>query len=422
MSGAGHHRLETIAVHAGHAVDPATGAVNPPIYLTTTFARDADGNLPHGFIYARSDNPTRRELEHALAALEGGEVAIAFASGMAATAAVFQSMLPGEHVIAPRDAYYGTAKLLREVMAGWGLGSTLVDMTDLHAVAAAVRPETRLIWIETPSNPALAVTDIARVAEIAHAAGGRCVCDNTWATPVLQRPLALGCDLVMHSTTKYLGGHSDLTGGALVSPADDEWVARLRTLQALGGGVPSPFDCWLTLRGLKTLELRLLRHQENAARIADALGPHPRVRREYYPGFGGIRSLPWRRRGHCANAAAVATFLAGHPAVETVHYPGLAADPGHAVAARQMADFGGMVSVEVRGGAEAALAVVRRVRLFTRATSLGGTESLIEHRASVEGPESPTPPGLLRLSIGLEHPADLIEDLDQALAGRATGR
>ena len=275
MSGAGHHRLETIAVHAGHAVDPATGAVNPPIYLTTTFARDADGNLPHGFIYARSDNPTRRELEHALAALEGGEVAIAFASGMAATAAVFQSMLPGEHVIAPRDAYYGTAKLLREVMAGWGLASTLVDMTDLHAVAAAVRPDTRLIWIETPSNPALAVTDIARVAEIAHAAGGRCVCDNTWATPVLQRPLALGCDLVMHSTTKYLGGHSDLTGGALVSPADDEWVARLRTLQALGGGVPSPFDCWLLMRG--------------------------------------IRSLPWRMRGHCANAAAVATFLAGHP-------------------------------------------------------------------------------------------------------------
>ena len=264
-------------------------------------------------------------------------------------------------------------------MAGWGLASTLVDMTDLPAVAAAVRRETRLIWIETPSNPSLAVTDIARVAEIAHAAGGRCVCDNTWATPILQRPLALGCDLVMHSTTKYLGGHSDLTGGALVSPADDEWAARLRTLQALGGAVPSAFDCWLLMRG--------------------------------------IRSLPWRMRGHCENAAALATFLSTHAAVETVHYPGLAADPGHAIAARQMADFGGMVSVEVRGGSEAALAVVRRVRLFTPATSLGGTESLIEHRASVEGPESRTPPGLLRLSIGLEHPADLIDDLDQALAG-----
>jgi cystathionine gamma-synthase len=377
-------RIETIAVHAGHAPDPATGAVNPPIYLTTTFARDADGNLPHGFIYARSDNPTRRELERALAALEGGETALAFASGMAATAAVFQSMLPGEHVIAPQDAYYGTAKLLREVMAGWGLASTLVDMTDLHAVAAAVTPHTRLIWIETPSNPSLAVTDIARVAEIAHAAGARCVCDNTWATPVLQRPLALGCDLVMHSTTKYLGGHSDLTGGALVSPGDDEWVARLRTLQALGGAVPSAFDCWLLMRG--------------------------------------IRSLPWRMRGHCENAAAVAAFLACHDAVDVVHYPGLASDPGHAIAERQMTEFGGMVSVQVKGGAEAALGVVRRVQLFTRATSLGGTESLIEHRASVEGPESRTPPGLLRLSIGLEHPDDLIEDLDQALRGAATRR
>ncbi len=372
-------RIETLAVHAGHAADPATGAVTPPIHLTTTFARDADGNLPHGFIYARSDNPTRRELERALAALEGGETALAFASGMAATAAVFQSMLPGEHVVAPEDAYYGTARLLREVMAGWGLASTLVDMSDPHAVAAAVTPHTRLIWIETPSNPSLAVTDIARVAAIAHAAGARCVCDNTWATPVLQRPLALGCDLVMHSTTKYLGGHSDLTGGALVSPADDEWAARLRTLQALGGAVPSAFDCWLLMRG--------------------------------------IRSLPCRMRGHCENASAVAEFLVAHDAVEAVHYPGLASDPGHSVAARQMTAFGGMVSVRVKGGAEAALAVVRRVRLFIRATSLGGTESLIEHRASVEGPESRTPPGLLRLSIGLEHADDLIEDLEQALRG-----
>jgi cystathionine gamma-synthase len=208
------------------------------------------------------------------------------------------------------------------------------------------------------------------------------VCDNTWATPVLQRPLALGCDLVMHSTTKYLGGHSDLTGGALVSPADDEWAARLRTLQALGGAVPSAFDCWLLMRG--------------------------------------IRSLPWRMRGHCENAAAVATFLARHEAVEIVHYPGLASDPGHALAERQMTAFGGMVSMEVKGGAEAALGVVRRVKLFTPATSLGGTESLIEHRASVEGPESRTPPGLLRLSIGLEHADDLIEDLDQALRGAVT--
>jgi len=370
-------RIETTAVHAGHHPDAATGAVTPPIHLTTTFARDANGELPHGFIYARTDNPTRRELEVSLAALEGGEAAIAFASGMAATAAVFQSLLPREHVIAPQDAYYGTARLLRDVMADWGLRSTLVDMTDPHAVATAIRPETRLIWIETPSNPSLAVTDIARIAAIARAAGARCVCDNTWATPILQRPLALGCDAVMHSTTKYLGGHSDLTGGALVLPADDEWAARLRTLQQLGGGVPSAFDCWLLTRG--------------------------------------IRSVAWRMRGHCENAARVASFLASHPAVEVVHYPGLPQDPGHAVASRQMVGYGGMVSVEVKGGAAAALAVVRRVRLFTAATSLGGTESLIEHRASVEGPESRTPPGLLRLSIGLEHAEDLVADLDQAL-------
>jgi len=370
-------RIETIAVHAGHRPDPATGAVTPPIHLTTPFARDASGELPHGFIYARSENPTRRELEASLAALAGGETAIAFASGMAATAAVFQSLLPGEHVIAPQDAYYGTARLLVGVMAEWGLGSTLVDMTDPHVVAKAIRPETRLIWIETPSNPALAVTDIARIAAIARAAGARCVCDNTWATPILQRPLALGCDAVMHSTTKYLGGHSDLTGGALVLPADDEWAARLRTLQQLGGGVPSAFDCWLLMRG--------------------------------------IRSVAWRMRGHVENAARVASFLASHPAVERVHYPGLPDDPGHAVASRQMAGYGGMVSVEVRGGAPAALVVVRQVKLFTPATSLGGTESLIEHRASVEGPESRTPPGLLRLSIGLEHAEDLVADLDQAL-------
>jgi len=377
-------RIETLAVHAGHQPDPATGAVSPPIHLSTTFAREPDGTLPHGFVYARSDNPTRRELERALAALEGGATALAFASGMAATAAVFQSLLPGDHVIAPRDAYYGTGKLLREVMAGWGLLSTLVDMTDPAAVAAAVTPQTRLIWIETPSNPALAVTDVARISAIARAAGALCVCDNTWATPVLQRPLGLGCDLVMHSTTKYLGGHSDLTGGALVAPAENDWTARLRTLQALGGAVPSAFDCWLLMRG--------------------------------------IRSLPWRMRGHCENAATVAGFLAGHDVVDVVHYPGLAGDPGHAVAARQMAGFGGMVSVQVKGGAEAALEVVRRVQLFTRATSLGGSESLIEHRASVEGPESRTPPGLLRLSIGLEHAEDLVEDLDQALRGVATRR
>ena len=242
-------------------------------------------------------------------------------------------MLPGEHVVAPQDAYYGTAKLLREVMAGWGLASTLVDMTDAHAVAAAVTPHTRLIWIETPSNPALAVTDIARVSAIARAAGARCVCDNTWATPLLQRPLALGCDLVMHSTTKYLGGHSDLTGGALVSRRTTSGRRASARCRRSAAGCPSAFDCWLLMRG--------------------------------------IRSLPWRMRGHCENAATVASFLAAHPAVEAVHYPGLPDDPGHTVALRQMTGFGGMVSVQVKGGAEAALEVVRRVSCSPRPRAWG---------------------------------------------------
>ncbi len=370
-------RIETLAVHAGHVPDPATGAVSPPIVLSTTFARDPDLSLPRGFLYARSDNPNRKALESALASLEGGAVALAFSSGMGASAAVFQSLAPGDHVVAPADAYYATGKLLREVLRPWGLDVSLVDLTDLRAVERAVTPRTRLVWVETPSNPTLAITDISRVAEIAHAAGALCACDNTWATPLLQRPLALGADIVMHATTKYLGGHSDVTGGALVLKEDGELAARLRNLQALGGAVPSAFDCWLVHRG--------------------------------------IRTLPHRMRGHCENAAAVARFLASHSSVETVHYPGLKTDPGHPVAKRQMSGFGGMLSFEVRGGAVPALAAVARVRLFTRATSLGGTESLIEHRASVEGPESRTPPGLLRCSIGLEHPDDLVEDLDQAL-------
>jgi cystathionine gamma-synthase len=252
-----------------------------------------------------------------------------------------------------------------------------VDLTDADAVARAVTPRTRLVWIETPSNPALAVTDIARVAAVAREAGAWCACDNTWATPLLQRPLELGVDVVMHATTKYLAGHSDVTGGALVLREAGDLAQRLRVIQTVGGAIPSPFDCWLVHRG--------------------------------------IRTLPWRMRGHCDNAERVAGFLAGHPGVDVVHYPGLPADPGHAVARRQMTRFGGMVSFEVRGGADAALRVASRVKLLTRATSLGGPESLIEHRASVEGPESTTSPGLLRLSIGLEHAEDLVEDLDQAL-------
>lgn len=370
-------RIETLAVHAGRTIDPATGAVALPIHPSTTFAREPDGSLPHGFLYSRYDNPTRQALETALASLENGHSAMAFASGTAATAAVFQALAPGDHVIAPTDAYYGTGKLLREVLAPWGLDIAFVDMKDHGAIERAVTPRTRVIWVETPSNPTLAVSDIRRVAEIAHAAGGLCVCDNTWATPVLQRPLALGADVVMHSTTKYLGGHCDVTGGALVTGKDDEFAQRLRSLQGTVGAVPSPFDCWLVLRG--------------------------------------ISSLSPRMRGHCDNAAAVAAFLASHSRVELVHYPGLASDPGHEVARRQMDRFGGMVSFQVKGGQGPALDVVSRLRLCTRATSLGGPETLIEHRASVEGPTTRTPPGLLRLSVGLEHPDDLIEDLDRAL-------
>ncbi|HYC31169.1 MAG TPA: PLP-dependent transferase [Gemmatimonadales bacterium] len=370
-------RIETLAVHAGHAPDPTTGAVSPPIHLSTTFARAPDGSLRDGFLYSRSDNPARRGLESALAQLEGGAVALAFASGMGATAALLQTLRSGDHVVAPSDAYYATGKLLREVLGPWGLEGTFVDTTDTAAVSAAIGPRTRLVWVETPSNPVLSVTDIAAVARLARAAGALTACDNTWATPLLQRPLDLGADIVMHATTKYLGGHGDVTGGALILREDGDLGARLRSVQALAGAVPSPFDCWLVHRG--------------------------------------IRTLPYRMRGHCDNAERVAAFLAGDRRVEAVHYPGLPDDPGHPVARRQMARFGGMVSFEVRGGAGPALAVVSRVRLFTPATSLGGTESLVEHRASVEGPESRTPPGLLRLSIGLEHPDDLIEDLDQAL-------
>jgi cystathionine gamma-synthase len=369
--------LETLAIHAGQAPDPASGAVMPPIVLSTTFERAADGSFPSGYIYTRSGNPNRTALEECLAALEGGAACAAFGSGLAAAMAVFQSLAPGDHVIIPDDAYHGVSRLVREIMAPWGLQASVVDMTNLDAVRAALRPNTRLVWLETPSNPLLKISDIAALAAIAHEAGARCAVDNTWATPVLQQPLALGADLVMHSTTKYLGGHSDVLGGAIVAREADPFFERVRFIQGNGGAVPSPFDCWLIVRG--------------------------------------IRSLAYRMRGHAENAARVAEFLSTQPAIERVYYPVLASHPGNAVAARQMRSGGGMLSVEVRGGEPAAMALAARVRLFTRATSLGGVESLIEHRASVEGPESRTPPGLLRISVGLEHPDDLIEDLKQAL-------
>ena len=373
-------KIETTAVHAGRAPDPATGALREPIQLSTTFERGADGSYAHGYSYSRSGNPNRTTLEQAIAALESGNDAVAFASGSAATLAAFTLGLPGGRIVCSSDCYHGTAKQLREILPQWGVHADFVDTTDLGAVERALEPGASLLWVETPSNPLLRISDLAALAELAHASGALLGCDNTFASPVLQQPFAHGADLVMHSSTKYLGGHSDVLGGIVVVREAGPLLARMREFQSAGGGVPSPFDCWLLLRSLATLPLRV--------------------------------------RAQSANAAAVARFLASDPRVERVHYPGLESHPGHALAARQMhGGFGAVVSVQVPGGAAEALAVVARVRLFTRATSLGGVESLIEHRASIEGPLSQTPQNLIRMSVGLEHPADLIADLDQALAG-----
>jgi cystathionine gamma-synthase len=369
-------RIETLAVHAGIRVDPTTGAVVPPLHTATTFEHEPDSTYPRGYLYSRTANPNRNALEECLSELEAGAGAVAFASASAATAAVFQALAPGDHVVAPLDAYFGTGKLLRDTFMPWGLSVDFVDMTDAAAIKAALRPRTKIVWVETPSNPLWRVTDVAAVAALAHGAGAVCVCDNTSA-PVIQRPLALSADLAVYATTKYLGGHGDVLGGAVVARTQDALFDRVRAIQGSGGAVPSPFDCWLVRRG--------------------------------------IRTLPWRMRAHSDNALKVATFLATHPRVEAVHYPGLPTHPQHDVARRQMTGFGGMLSVQVKGGRAAAFAFESTVRIFTCATSFGGTESLLEHRASVEGAATRSPDNLLRLSIGLEHPDDLIEDLTQAL-------
>lgn len=373
-------KLETLAIHAGRKSDAATGAVREPIHLSTTFERGPDGDYPHGYSYTRSGNPNRTALECAVAAMEGGREAVAFASGSAASLAAFTLAGPGGRILCSSDCYHGTARQLREILPRWGATADFVDTTDLDAVRRALEPRTKLLWVETPSNPLLRVSDLAGLAALAHGHGALLGCDNTFASPVLQQPLAFGADLVMHSSTKYLGGHSDVLGGIVVTREDGPTLQRLRDFQGTGGGVPAPFDCWLLLRSLATLPLRV--------------------------------------RAQAATAAAVARFLHEHPRVERVHYPGLEGHPGHALAARQMRDgFGAVLSMEVPGGAREALEVVARVHLFTRATSLGGVESLIEHRASMEGPGTQTPPNLIRLSIGLEHPSDLIADLDRALGG-----
>jgi cystathionine gamma-synthase len=375
--------FNTLAIHAGQEPDALTGAVAVPIYQTSTYKQDGVGGLRSGYEYSRSANPTRTALEEALAAVEGGVRGLAFASGLAAEDTLLRAVCrPGDHLILPGDAYGGTYRLVARVMTNWGLEYTPVPLADLDAVRAAVRPNTKVIWCETPTNPLLGIADIAELATIAHEAGALLVVDNTFASPYLQRPLALGADVVVHSTTKYLGGHSDVVGGALIA-ADAEVAQELAFHQNAMGAVAGPFDAWLVLRGIKTLGVRMDRH--------------------------------------CTNAERVVELLVDHPAVSQVLYPGLRSHPGHDIAARQMSGFGGMVSFRHAGGEEAALKVCGLVEIFTLGESLGGVESLIEHpgkmtHASVAGSPLEVPNDLVRLSVGIEDIEDLLADLTQALA------
>ncbi len=375
-------KFKTLAIHSGRAIDPASGAVTTPIHPSTTFERDPDGGYSRGYEYSRSNNPTRESFETCLAALEGGAGSVAYSSGMAATTAVIEAvaLAPGARpvVVMPADMYFGNIGLIRDTDFAGRLQVHGVDMTDLDTLETLCRGERpSLVWAETPSNPRLTVTDLHAIAQIAHRWGARMVADNTWASPALQRPLSLGADGVMHAVTKYIGGHSDLMAGGVVWREDDAMLARLRGQQVNKGAVPSPFDCWLALRGMQSLKVRM-----------DA---------------------------HCRSAQTLAQRLDGHPAVVQVHYPGLESDPGHEIAKRQMDGFGGMVSFVVRGGRETAFAVANGLGLIIRATSLGGAHSLIEHRASIEGEDTRAPEGLLRLSVGLEDVDDLWADLEEAL-------
>jgi cystathionine gamma-synthase len=378
----GHDRgaFETRAIHVGQEPDAEFGSVNVPIYQTSTYAQPAVGK-PKAYDYARSGNPTREALQRVLASLEGGKRGLSFSSGLGASTTLLLTLRPGDHVVLGDDVYGGTYRLLARVLQQWGIAFDTIDLADEGALGNALREETRIVWLETPTNPYLKVIDIARVSEIAHAAGARCVVDNTFATPYLQRPLELGADAVVHSVTKYLGGHSDLIGGAIVT-SDDELIERLTFLQNSVGAVPGPMDCFLALRGVKTLAVRM--------------------------------------EAHCSGAERVAGFLAEHPKVAKVHFPGLPGNPSRELAERQMHRFGGMVSFEMRTPDEA-LAVAERTKIFFLAESLGGVESLIEvpgpmTHASVAGSPLEVPDTLVRLSVGIEHPDDLVADLEQALA------
>ncbi|WEV76644.1 cystathionine gamma-synthase [Janibacter cremeus] len=376
--------FSTRAIHAGYEPDPLTGAVNVPIYASSTFAQDGVGGMRGGFEYARTGNPTRQALEANAASIEGGSYGRAFASGMAATDAMLRAALrPGDHLVIPDDAYGGTYRLIDKVFTHWGIEYTPAPVVDVDAIRAAIRPNTKLVWLETPTNPLLNIGDIGAIAEVAHAAGAKLVVDNTFASPYLQRPLALGADVVLHSSTKYLGGHSDVVGGLLVTD-DEETDAAIAFLQNGSGGVPGPFDAYLTMRGIKTLGVRMERH--------------------------------------CDNAEAVVDMLSARPEITSVLYPGLPGHPGHEAAKKQMSRFGGMLSVRMAGGVEAAKQLCSRVEVFTLAESLGGIESLIEHpgamtHASTAGSMLEVPDDLVRLSVGIEDAGDLLADLEQALDG-----
>ncbi|GAA4666339.1 cystathionine gamma-synthase [Gordonia humi] len=376
------HGFSTKAIHAGWDPDPRTGAVNVPIFASSTFAQDGVGGMRDGFEYARTGNPTRRALEANMAAIEGGAYGRGFSSGMAATDATLRAALrPGDHIVIPNDAYGGTFRLIDKAFTEWGITYSVAPVVDPDAVAAAMTPQTRLVWIETPTNPLLNVGDIAKLADVAHAGGARLVVDNTFATPYLQQPLSLGADVVLHSTTKYLGGHSDVVGGAIVTN-DEQTDADIAFLQNGSGGVPGPFDAYLTMRGIKTLSVRMDRHCDNAEKLVE--------------------------------------FLSAHKAIDSVLYPGLEGHPGHATAASQMRRFGGMISVQLAGGRQAALDFCAKTEVFTLAESLGGIESLIEHpgamtHASTAGSLLEVPDNLVRLSVGIEDVDDLLADVDQAL-------
>jgi cystathionine gamma-synthase len=369
--------FETLAIESTKNVFSNSEPISTPIYLSSTYKRNSDGTYNNDFVYSRTDNPNRSILEKSIAKLEDGTYAFAFSSGMAAINAVIQSLKSGDHILLPDDIYYAIKKLMDDVFKNWNLTFDLVDMTNLNAVKRAIKPNTALIWVESPSNPQLKISDIASISKIAHNCNALCVVDNTWATPVFQNPLELGADIVVHSTTKYFGGHSDVLGGCVVLN-NTNLASKIKSIQSLSGAVPSPFDCWLIARGIQTLHLRVHKQTENALKLAD--------------------------------------FLENHPKIEKVLYPGLKSFPQHSLAKKQQKKgFGAMLSILLKASKEETIKISTKLQYFATATSLGGVESLVEHRKSVEGEKSPTPDNLLRISVGIEHIDDLIADWEQAL-------